>query len=197
MNDRLSIEELYPLVTEAILRAETLQDLGAPGAARAYLDVSLLEEKITEVVSASDPEGAVARRGAVRAAVSANEHGRAQHLAERFLSETDADEGLREDLRNLAQEAEKSGSRAALERVEVVLRDLNLPTRDEIARLNEQLKTLHRHLARLEPTETRRAKVRSAKFSGAAAAVRGEEELESSEKKNKTGRRRRKKHAER
>ena len=64
------IELLYPLITEAIRRAETLEDLRAPGAHSAYLDVSLLEERITEFLPACDPEGALARRGAVRAALA-------------------------------------------------------------------------------------------------------------------------------
>jgi hypothetical protein len=87
----MTIELLYPLVTEAIRRAETLEDLQAPGARVAYLDVSILEEQVAEVLPASDPEGAVARRGAVRAALSANEQDRARQLAERYLAEADGD----------------------------------------------------------------------------------------------------------
>jgi hypothetical protein len=85
----MSIENLYPLVSEAIQRAETLEDLGAPGARSAHLDVSLLEEKIAELLPASDPEGALARRGAVRAAFAAGELTRARKLAEEFLAEAE------------------------------------------------------------------------------------------------------------
>jgi hypothetical protein len=104
----MSLEFLYPLVTEAIRRAETLEDLRAPGAHKAYSDVSLLEEKVAEFLPASDPEGALARRGAVRAALAAREPIRAQQLAERFLTETDADAELRAGLRSLFEETDRS-----------------------------------------------------------------------------------------
>jgi hypothetical protein len=101
----MSAELFYPLVTEAIRRAETLEDLGAPGTSAAFLDVSLLEEKIAETLPASDPEGALARRGAVRAALSARDPGRARQLAERFLAEPDIDAEAREELLQLSKQA--------------------------------------------------------------------------------------------
>jgi len=104
----MSLEVLYPLVSEAIRRAETLDDLRAPGALSAYLDVSLLEEKVAEVLPASDPEGALARRGAVRAALAARELTRAQQLAERFLAEAGTDTELRDDLLRLLEQAERA-----------------------------------------------------------------------------------------
>lgn len=104
----MTAEELYPLVTEAIRRAETLEDLGAPGTAAAFQEVSLLEEKIAETLPASDPEGAVARRGAVRAALSAREYGRARELIERFLAEDDVDAELRAELLELSEQGESS-----------------------------------------------------------------------------------------
>lgn len=106
----MSLEFLYPLVTEAIRRAEILEDLRAPGVHTAYLDVSLLEEKIAEFLPASDPEGALARRGAVRAALAARELGRAQQLTERFLAEANADAELQAGLRSLFEEKEHSTS---------------------------------------------------------------------------------------
>jgi hypothetical protein len=104
----MSIELLYPLVSEAIRRAETLEDLGAPGAHSAYLDVSLLEERISAALPASDPEGALARRGAVRAALAAKEFTRARQLAERFLVETGDDAELQADLLQLSTQGERS-----------------------------------------------------------------------------------------
>ncbi len=104
----MDIETLYPLITEAIRRAETLEDLRAPGVHAAYLDVSLLEEKVAEVLPASDPEGALARRGAVRAALAARERTRAQQLANRFLAEAGSDAELQTDLRQLLEQAERS-----------------------------------------------------------------------------------------
>jgi hypothetical protein len=104
----MSLEILYPLVSEAIRRAETLDDLRAPGALSAYLDVSLLEEKVAEILPVSDPEGALARRGAVRAALAARELPRAQQLAERFLAEAGTDSELRDDLLQLLEQIERA-----------------------------------------------------------------------------------------
>lgn len=104
----MDIELLYPRITEAIRRAETLEDRGAPGARPAYLEVSRLEQKVAEILPASNPEGAVARRGAVRAALSAGEPARAQQLAKQFLSENDAEDELRAELRQLSDQAELS-----------------------------------------------------------------------------------------
>lgn len=106
----MSAELFYPLVTEAIRRAETLEDLGAPGTPAAFLDVSLLEEKIAETLPASDPEGALARRGAVRAALAARDLGRARQLAERFLAEAGIDAESREELLRLSKQAERSSA---------------------------------------------------------------------------------------
>lgn len=106
----MSVEILYPLISEAIQRAETLEDLRAPGAHAAYLDVSLLEEKIAEVLPASDPEGALARRGAVRAALAARKPDRAQQLVDRFLAETGDDDELRTELRQLSRQVERSAA---------------------------------------------------------------------------------------
>lgn len=104
----MNADSYYPMVTEAIRRAEILEDLKAPGASAAYLDVSLLEEKISESLPASDPEGAIARRGAVRAALSARDFVRAQQLTERFLAEDAVDAELREELLQLSQEPSSS-----------------------------------------------------------------------------------------
>jgi hypothetical protein len=104
----MTVELFYPLVTEAIRRAETLEDLGAPGTSLAFLDLSLLEERIAEAVAASDAEGALARRGAVRAALSAGEIERARQLVERFLAEPGTNGELRDELLQLVTQAERS-----------------------------------------------------------------------------------------
>lgn len=102
----MNLDFLYPLVTEAIRRAEILEDLHSPNARAAYAEVSLLEAKIAELLPASHPEGALARRGAVRAALAARELARAQQLAERFLAEADA--GLQLSIRSLFEERDRS-----------------------------------------------------------------------------------------
>lgn len=105
MNRPTRLERLNSLVTEAILRAEDLEDAGDEDSRRAYLAVSGLEERIAEEMSAGDPEGAIARRGAVRALLKARDFARAQELAGRFLSETDAPDELRSDLNRLVEQA--------------------------------------------------------------------------------------------
>ncbi|MFL6262870.1 MAG: hypothetical protein ACJ76Y_24490 [Thermoanaerobaculia bacterium] len=97
----MSIESLYQLVSEAIRRAEWLDDLHDPGAQAAYLEVSRLEERIAEALPAIEPEGALARRGSVRAALAAGELNRAKELAERFLREDLANAELRAELLQL------------------------------------------------------------------------------------------------
>ncbi len=104
------LEGLYLLVTDAILRAEALEYLQAPGAAAAHLDVSLLEEEIARVVGAASFEGALARRGAVRAAVAARSFGRARELVERYAADMHVSDELRQDLRSLVdQDSSEAG----------------------------------------------------------------------------------------
>ncbi len=101
----MDLETLYPLVTEAIRRAEVLDELRAPGARNAYLDVSLLEERIASLLPASNAEGAIARRGAVSAALAAHDFRRAVELATRFADQGGLDDCLGADLRKLLEDA--------------------------------------------------------------------------------------------
>lgn len=114
MTESATLDTLYLLVTEAIQRAEALTEIQAPGAAAAHLDVSLLEERIAAILPASDPEGALARRGALRAAVSADDYERARLLAARFVAEDDASPELQELVSKLAPD--ESREAAAIER---------------------------------------------------------------------------------
>ncbi|MGH9279930.1 MAG: hypothetical protein ACRD12_17755 [Acidimicrobiales bacterium] len=98
----MDLDSLYLLVTDAILRAEALDDLGAPGAPDAYLDLSLIEERIALKLPASTPEGALARRGAVRAAVKAGDPLRAARLVESFSEEPDVTAELGAAVRDIA-----------------------------------------------------------------------------------------------
>lgn len=98
------VYELYPILTEAIRKAEILDDLKAPGRADAYLDVSLIEEKIATILPAIHEEGALARRGAVRAAIRANDFVRAEKLGQMYLQESQNHEKLREPLASVLEE---------------------------------------------------------------------------------------------
>lgn len=104
----MDIELLYPLVTEAIRKAEVFDDINAPGARDAHRDVSLLEERIASLLEASSAEGAIARRGAVRAAIAAGDIHRAEELAARFSSQAGMTDALRSELDEMIKDARNS-----------------------------------------------------------------------------------------
>lgn len=139
----MNVELLYPLITEAIRRAEALEDLGAPGVYSAHLDLSLLEERAAGILPASNPEGALARRGAVRAALAAREITRARQLAKRFLAEDDAEDALRADLRQLLEQAERGMKNPVIRRAW-----------EEMSSLRARLEQLESSLAELEREQT-------------------------------------------
>ena len=103
----MNLAELNRRVTSAIFRAERL----APGtleAQEALSEVSLLEEEIATQRGPSDVEGALAREGAVRAALNAGECLRALSLASRFLEEDGVPPNLRAELEALQHQSEAS-----------------------------------------------------------------------------------------
>jgi hypothetical protein len=100
----VSTDLLNTLVTGAIWRAEQLEEHGVGSAPLAWAEVSSLEEKLANDLPASQPEGRIARRGAVRAALKARDFARAQALVERYLAEKDAPRTLRAALRQLLEE---------------------------------------------------------------------------------------------
>jgi hypothetical protein len=103
----MNIDALYQPVTEAILAAEALETKGpSVEAAHAYLTVSFIEEEIAGELPASAEEGAIARRGAVRAALAAGLPTRAKVLAERYMAEPDAPPELTQQLREMAARAD-------------------------------------------------------------------------------------------
>jgi hypothetical protein len=99
----MNLDALYQRVTEAILEAEALEAKGpSVEAAQAYLTVSFAEEEIAATLPVSDEEGAIARRGAVRAALMAGLPTRAKELAERYMAEPGAPPELFDRLREMA-----------------------------------------------------------------------------------------------
>ena len=96
----MDVNTLNALVSSAIWRAEQLEDLELDAASSAWLEVSKLEEELTKIKPAEDAEGRIARRGAVRAALKANDFARAEHLAKRF-AENGASRALTKELRDL------------------------------------------------------------------------------------------------
>ena len=100
----MSTDLLNTLVTGAIWRAEQLEEQGVGSVPLAWAEVSSLEEELAKALPASQSEGRIARRGAVRAALKARDFARAQSLAERYLAEKDATRTLRASLRQLLEE---------------------------------------------------------------------------------------------
>ena len=106
----MSLEDLYPRVTEAIERAEAHLAAGRSADARAaYLEVSTIEEEIANELAAHTSQGAIARCGAVRAAVDAEQHLRALELTVRYLADPSLPADDRAELKALAAEADANG----------------------------------------------------------------------------------------
>jgi len=97
----MDVDALNALVTGAIWRAEQMDELGVETAVPAWAEVSRLEEELAKVLPFKDAEGRIARRGAVRAALKARDHARAQDLAQRYTVEAGTPRSLRTELRDM------------------------------------------------------------------------------------------------
>ncbi len=86
----------------------------------AWAEVSSLEEELATALPVSQPEGRIARRGAVRAALKALDHARAHTLAERYLAEKDAPKSLRMAIREILEE--DAGTQETLSRLKPLAR---------------------------------------------------------------------------
>jgi len=101
-----TLDDLYADVSLAIHRAEQAESTGDTGlAASRYLDASYREEEIAERLPAGATQGAIARRGAVSAALRAHQFERARVLADRYLGAEDAPPVLRARLLELRRAA--------------------------------------------------------------------------------------------
>jgi hypothetical protein len=101
-----TIDELYPLVSYAIHRAEVAEARGDHALAlTTHLEVADLEAAIAALLPPHDGGGAIARRGAVGAALDADQPSLAKLLAEKYLSEDGVSDSLRDDLRGLRTRA--------------------------------------------------------------------------------------------
>ncbi len=138
----MNIDTLYPLVTEAIRRAEALEDIGAPDARVAFSEVSRLEERIASLLPLVDYEGIVARRGAVRAAIKAHEFGRAQELAARFEGEAGVDDALAADLAALKAQASALALDAMLRELAICAKELSRTQRSGVRNLVHEVAEL-------------------------------------------------------
>ena len=105
----MTLDELYTQVTDAISRAEAhAAERHAREAAIAFYEVSRLEERIAELLPASDPEGALARQGVVTAALAAGDVMRALERAQFYLKEQGLSPSFRAELAALLVDAEET-----------------------------------------------------------------------------------------
>ena len=100
----METDALNTLVTGAIWRAEQLEALRIPSAGGAWAEVSYLEEELAKVLPASAPEGRIARRGSLRAALKAGDYVRASALLETYTGEEAAPQSLKAMLRKIVNE---------------------------------------------------------------------------------------------
>lgn len=107
----MEVDSLNTLVSGAIWRAEQLEEHGIGSASQAWLEVSRLEEELARALPVSQPEGRIARRGAVRAALKARDYARARGLADAFTAEAGVPRSLTKALRELLEEEDRSLSR--------------------------------------------------------------------------------------
>lgn len=107
-NETDELDQLYGRVTSAILLAEKAEGRGSIGqAAAAYLEVSFFEEDIAKLLPASDPEGEIARRGAITAAMSAGQFVRAIELGKQYTLDSAVSAALKQQLDVLRSDAER------------------------------------------------------------------------------------------
>jgi len=96
----MTVDTLHTLVSGAIWRAEQLDDLGLDTLS-AWCDVSRLEEEIAKNLPVKEAEGCIARRGAVRAALKAQDYIRAHDLVKGYITEPNAPASLCTELNNM------------------------------------------------------------------------------------------------
>lgn len=104
----METDTLNTLVTDAIWRAEQLESRGIPSASFAWAEVSSLEEDLAKAHRVEEPEGRIARRGAVRAALKAGDYARARTLADRYIAEANAPDSLKAALREIREEDDRA-----------------------------------------------------------------------------------------
>ncbi len=102
-----SLDDLNSRVTDAIFRAEHAPS-GSLDAEAAWREVSELERKIAVLTSSDSVDGALARVGAVSAALRAGDWLRAAQHADVFGA--DAPDELRAELEALARDADDAAS---------------------------------------------------------------------------------------
>jgi hypothetical protein len=104
-------DTLNSLVSGAIWRAEQLEARGISPSSQAWAEVSSLEGELAKMLPVSAPEGRIARRGAVRAALKAGDYARAYAMTDCYSSEESVPESLKSELRKILEEDSRTIAR--------------------------------------------------------------------------------------
>ncbi len=100
----MNTNRLYSEVTQAIWGAEELQRSGKDSRSK-WLRVSALEDQIAMKCSVSDAERRIARRGAVSAALKAEDYKKAERFVEKYA--TGISKRHYRELQSILHEADK------------------------------------------------------------------------------------------
>ena len=103
----MNVDRLHTWVSEAIWRAERLEDQGLKAAQLAWQEVSALEEQIAALRPSTSADGHLARDGAVRAALKAGDPARARELARQYSEDAGVPDKLRATVWRLLEEDEQ------------------------------------------------------------------------------------------
>ncbi len=106
----LTEDDLDTLVSIAIRRAEILDETQSPGAAAAWSEVMVYEERLAALTGPEEIPGGVARVGAVTAALAAGRRSDAARLATCYLAEEELPPERKEAIRRAFQETLLRGS---------------------------------------------------------------------------------------
>lgn len=100
----MNLDDLNMLVSETVRRAELLEDLASPSAREAWSELSLIEERLARMQPPESAGGGFARRGAIHAAIKAQNLDRAEALIRDFTSEGETSAKLVVPLKKLVEE---------------------------------------------------------------------------------------------
>lgn len=126
----MEVDVLNTLVSAAIWRAEQLDIRAIGNAHQAWAEVCSLEEELAKALPASVPEGRIARRGAVRAALKAADYARAQKLITGYLAGEPAPKSLKIELQKILEE----DAQAVASRFRYASKRYRLPEVQDLAR---------------------------------------------------------------
>lgn len=120
----VSLDTLYAMVSDAIRRAEILEETGSSDdAAEVYRQVSKLEETIAGRLPPTHVEGQIAWRGAVRSAILSCDFSRAIQLTNHLTANKEAGEELKDALLEMISPLKEEREKTCLKVGDFVIDD--------------------------------------------------------------------------